>query len=247
MDVPPTWILRGVGFGLREGYRAARVQHWKSYDRSHADGTGWVLQPDGTYLGTGRNAPGGPRDTLIREWGKSGVSWTRQGAWRARRWMGGPLAPLPSDVLKAQWRSGKDFNTMEAHPLAELQLYNEYAVEEGIYIPAGNFIQKVRAEGPNGEHARFYDRITSPVAAVMIAAEQAIINLFVQNWHRFEQMKHFMYKIHYEKKMAKKLERASAGTLLVQIEQKVIGDLSKDTMPKVSEFWMKLMRGLGLS
>jgi len=44
--------------------------------------------------------------------------------------------------------------------------------------------------------------------------------------------------------MAKKLERASTGTLLVQIEQKAIGDLNKDTMPKVFEFFIKLMRGL---
>jgi len=57
-------------------------------------------------------------------------------------------------------------------------------------------------------------------------------------------MKHFKYKIHYEKKMAKKLENASTGTLLVQIEQKAIGDLNKDTLPKVFEVFMKLMRGL---
>jgi len=36
MDVPPMWILRGLGRGAREVYRGARVQYWKRYDRRHA-------------------------------------------------------------------------------------------------------------------------------------------------------------------------------------------------------------------
>lgn len=214
MDIAPKLVLQGTRLGLRFGYRSLRRLHWYDIDRRDPIGAAQ------------RNAPGGMRDTTRREWG--GI-WARH------------LAPLPSDVLKAQWGAGKNFATMKGHSLAEVQAYNEYSVQEGIYRPAGQFLQQIRDVGPFGDYARIYERLTSPVVDIRTKAEKEIINIFTRNWHRVEQMKHFLNKLHFEKKMAKKLEKVASWKSLVQMFHETVRSLNDGKMLKLFDKLLELL------
>src|SRR5437764_419089 len=122
--------LKGLWFVGREAYHGTRVLHWKNYDRLNPDGgaTGWVRQPDGTYLGTGRNAPGGARDRLRRQWG--GI-WARG------------LAPRP---LIDRLRAGEKFDLLKPKSPQELRVYNQWAVQN-VLAASENLHQKINAGG----------------------------------------------------------------------------------------------------
>jgi len=239
MDIPITF-LRGVRLGLREAYHGFRVLHWADHDRRHPGGAGWVPEADnagnltGRMTGTGRNAPGGARDRVINEWGKSGERWTRLRA-------GGPQVPLP---LADRLRAGEDFRIMDGKSLQDLREYNQYAVEDGIYKPANDLIQQIKAAGNVGMYSRIYARLTSNVLDTRVKAEKQIITLFANNWHRAKQMSWFKEKIEFQYKLVKKTEIVHLWKFLMQLQNKILHNLNDKTMKEILE---KLMKILGWS
>jgi len=79
--IPPLALFKTIyKRPIRYAYRMARERHWSNYDRNHPGAAGWnPRQPDGSRVGTGRNAPGGMRHTLRTEWSQTawGSRWKR--------------------------------------------------------------------------------------------------------------------------------------------------------------------------
>jgi len=237
MDIPVKFVLKGVGFGLGEVYHGSRVLYWANYDRRHAgDGTGWdeldaAGNPTGRRAGTGRNAPGGARDRVIKQWGKSGERWTNL-------WAGGPRVPQP---LAERLRAGEDFHIMDGKSLQDLRDYNQYAVEDGIYKPANDLIHQIRNAGPIGPYANICARLTSNEADVRITMEKKIISLFANMWHRAQQMDWFREKIDVQYKVVKKVEALDTWKWLMQVQNQILHNLNDKTMKEIFEKLMKIL------
>jgi len=226
MDIVGTFLIKDVlypGLGLRAAYRYSRVWYWNNKNPPARDGGGLTQAGRLTQEA---------RDKKLRKWGSPWV-----GAYAVNR--------QPPDLL-GRLRDGETFDIMKGgHTYNDLSIYNRFQ-NERILEATNHEIQRIRAAGQNGPYARLYARLTNP--NTQLEAETDIYKMCSRNAHRAEQFQHFMQKISYQYKIAKKMDKKQRLKYWIEA---VLPDMYKkgyDTENKVLEIFMKLMREMsGLS
>lgn len=235
MDIPIKFaVTKGVplfwrGLGLRAAYRGIRVGLWQEADRRDPGGA------------AARNAARGARDKIRREWGGMWAAALPRALFPNMPGMPAVGALPPLTVVE---RMAQPFRVMEGRTPEELREHNLWAMKYGIYEPASQLIEQIRSGGldANGMFSRLHRDLISDDIKMVYQAEASIIDLFAVNWHRAMQTAWFKEKIEVEWEIAKKIENSNKWKLLLQQWQKILHGYNDNTLPKILEDLMKLLK-----